>query len=47
MLLVGCGNNGITQEEYNKVVAERNELQGKLDRLQKFHNEMMQDYVEL
>ena len=31
VLLVGCGNSGVSQEEYDRVVAERDSLQKELD----------------
>lgn len=31
VLLVGCGNSGVSQEEYDKVVAEKDSLQKELD----------------
>lgn len=32
-MLAGCGSSGISQDEYNKVVEERDELQAQLDEL--------------
>lgn len=35
ILLGGCGNSGVSQEEYDKVIAERDELQNEYSNLEK------------
>ncbi len=35
VLVCGCGSSGISQEEYDKVVAERDELQKDNENLKK------------
>ena len=39
-ILSGCGISGISQDEYNKVVEERDELQEKYD-------DLLDDYAEM
>lgn len=39
-ILSGCGSSGISQDEYNKVVEERDELQEKYD-------DLLDDYAEM
>lgn len=47
VLLGGCGNSGVSQEEYDEVVAERNELQKENERLQKRYDEVVEDLASL
>lgn len=35
VMLCGCGSSGVSQEEYDKVVAERDELQNEYNNLEK------------
>lgn len=43
MVFGGCGNSGVSQEEYDRVVAERDELQKENERLQKKYDTAVED----
>lgn len=47
VMLGGCVSQGISQEDYDKVIAERNELQEKVDRLQKKYDGILEKYSSL
>lgn len=47
VLLGGCGSQVVPQEEYDKVVAERDELQEENERLQKKYDTAVEDLASL
>lgn len=47
VLLGGCGSQGVPQEEYDKVVAERDELQEENERLQRNYDSVVEDLASL
>lgn len=47
VLLGGCGSQGVPQEDYDRVVAERNELQRENERLQKNYDTAVEDLASL
>lgn len=47
VLLGGCGSEGVSQEEYDKVVAERDELQEENERLQRNYDTAVEDLASL
>lgn len=47
MVLGGCGSQGVPQEDYDRVVAERNELQRENERLQKNYDAAVEDLASL
>lgn len=47
VVLGGCGNSGVSQEEYDRVVAERDDLQKENERLQKNYDTAVEDLASL
>lgn len=47
VLLGGCGSEGVSQEEYDKVVAERDELQEENERLQRNYDTAVEELASL
>lgn len=47
IILIGCGNSGVSQEEYDKIIEQNEELQKQNDSLQKKYNELYKQHNEL
>lgn len=47
VLLGGCGNGGVSQEEYDKVVSKRDKLQEEVEKLQEKYDAILYKYASL